>query len=81
MGLKDLRLASGYTQEEFAKYAKVGEYTVRKIERDYREIYKASDPTLMRLMDALDCRLVDLFKPDESKYKRVDHYQHYNRKK
>lgn len=78
MGFKDLRYKSGYTQEEFMRLANMGERTIRRLEKDYREIYKTDDEIILRLLNIFDCTLSDLLAPDEITTKRVDAY---NRKK
>lgn len=78
MGFKDLRYKSGYTQEEFMRLANMSERTIRRLEKDYREIYKTDDEIILRLLNIFDCTLSDLLAPDEITTKRVDVY---NRKK
>jgi transcriptional regulator with XRE-family HTH domain len=78
MGVKDLRYKLGYTQEELIKIANMSESTIRKLEKDYREIYNASDDQVLKLMTVFDCTIQELLSPDVQKYKRIDTY---NRKK
>jgi transcriptional regulator with XRE-family HTH domain len=78
MGVKDLRYKLGYTQEELIKIANMSESTIRKLEKDYREIYNASDDQVLKLMTLFDCTIQELLAPDVQKYKRIDTY---NRKK
>lgn len=78
MGFKDLRYKSGYTQEEFMKVAHMGENTIRRLEKDYREIYKTDDEIVLRLLNIFNCTIDDLISPDTISNKRVDFY---NKKK
>lgn len=78
MGFKDLRYKSGYTQEEFIKFARISEETIRKLEKDHKEILNVSDDLILRLMDVFNCTIDDLLAPDEIKNKRIDYY---NKKK
>lgn len=78
MGFKDLRYKSGYTQEEFMKIAKMSDNTIRRLEKDYREIYNTDDEIILRLLNVFNCTISDLLAPDEIKSKRIDTY---NRKK
>ena len=74
MGFKDLRYKSGYTQEEFMKVASMSERTIRRLEKDYREIYKTDDEIVLRLLNIFNCTMDELLTPDTITNKRVDFY-------
>lgn len=72
MGFKDLRYKSGYTQEEFMKVANMSDNTIRRLEKDYLEIYKTDDEIILRLLNIFDCTISDLLAPDTITSKRID---------
>ena len=74
MGFKDLRYKSGYTQEEFMKVASMSDRTIRRLEKDYREIYKTDDEIVLRLLNIFNCTIDELLAPDTITIKRVDFY-------
>lgn len=79
MGFRDLRYKSGYTQEEFMKVAKMCEKTIRRLEKDHREIYKTDDEIVLRLLNIFNCTIDELLAPDTITSKRVDYYSNENK--
>ena len=65
MGLKDLRLAKGYSCTELAKVSGIRYQKIRDIEVGIIKPENITLKTALKLAQALDCRPEDLTKPDK----------------
>lgn len=63
--LKNLRVASGMTQKEFAEKAGANVRMVQHFEQGQKPIDKARLETLLQYALALDCSVADLLETDE----------------
>lgn len=64
MGLKDLRLAKGYSRTELAKVSGIRYQKIRDIEVGIIKPENITLKTALKLAQALDCQPEDLTKPD-----------------
>ena len=65
MGLKDLRLAKGYSRTELAKVSGIRYQKIRDIEVGIIKPENITLKTALKLAQALDCQPEDLTKPDK----------------
>ena len=65
MGLKDLRLAKGYTYHELAAASSVNYQKIWQIEHGVIKPENIALKTAIKLAKALDCSPEDLTKPDK----------------
>lgn len=65
MGLKDLRLAKGYSRAELAKVSGIRYQKIRDIEVGIIKPENITLKTVLKLAQALDCQPEDLTKPDK----------------
>lgn len=72
MGLKDLRLAKGYSRTELAKVSGIRYQKIRDIEVGIIKPENITLKTALKLAQALDCQPEDLTKPDKEEEKWLD---------
>ena len=70
MGLKDLRLAKGYSRTELAKVSGIRYQKIRDIEVGIIKPENITLKTALKLAQALDCQPEDLTKPDKEESER-----------
>ena len=66
MGLKDLRIANGYTYHELANKSGVNYQKIWQIEHGVIKPENIALKTAVKLAQALDCSPEELMKPDKS---------------
>ena len=71
MGLKDLRLAKGYSRTELAKVSGIRYQKIRDIEVGIIKPENITLKTALKLAQALDCQPEDLTKPDKEEESRL----------
>lgn len=72
MGLKDLRLAKGYSRTELAKVSGIRYQKIRDIEVGIIKPENITLKTALKLAQALDCQPEDLTKPDKEEEQWLD---------
>ena len=72
MGLKDLRLAKGYSRTELAKVSGIRYQKIRDIEVGIIKPENITLKTALKLAQALDCQPEDLTKPDKEEEQGLD---------
>ena len=72
MGLKDLRLAKGYSRTELAKVSGIRYQKIRDIEVGIIKPENITLKTALKLAQALDCQPEDLTKPDKEEEEWLD---------
>lgn len=68
MGLKDLRLAKGYSRTELSKISGIRYQKIRDIEVGIIKPENIALKTAVKLAAALDCDPAELMKPDKEPY-------------
>lgn len=73
--LQTLRKASGFSQSQLANVAGVNVQVLQQYERGARDINKAKLLTLLKLCNALGCKLADIITDNEiqAQLKEYDH--------
>lgn len=65
-GLQKLRKASGLSQSQLADLAGIKVQVLQQYERGARDINGAKLPTLLKICNALECRLADIITDEET---------------
>ena len=65
-GLQKLRKAAGLSQSQLADLAGIKVQVLQQYERGARDINGAKLPTLLKICNALECRLADIITDEET---------------
>ena len=65
-GLQKLRKAAGQSPSPLAALAGIKVLVLHQYERGARDIYGAKLPTLLKICNALECRLADIITDEET---------------
>lgn len=66
MNLKNLRIEKGLSQKELAEAAGISVRYLQNYEQGVRDVNGANIKTLIRLSNALDCKVIDLLTDSET---------------